>query len=75
MAKRERVDRGLYRVENKDGSISLIIDYLNPDKKRIRKTFSTKKQAVAERAACVHMMTKGEYGEFVEKNKGYTATF
>ena len=38
MAKTERVDRGLYRVENKDGSISWMIDYLNPDKKRIRKT-------------------------------------
>ncbi len=40
MAKIERVDRGIYRVENKDGSISWMIDYLNPDRKRIRKTFS-----------------------------------
>lgn len=46
MAKIERVDRGLYRVENKDGSVSWQIDYLNPDRKRIRKTFSTQKQAV-----------------------------
>ncbi len=75
MAKIERVDRGLYRVENKDGSISWQIDYLNPDKKRVRKTFSTKKQAVQERSARVHMMAKGEYGEFVEKKKNYTATF
>ena len=75
MASIERVERGLYRVENKDGSISWMIDYLNPDKKRIRKTFATKKQAVAERAARVHMMAKGEYGEFVEKKKPYTATF
>jgi integrase len=74
MAKRERVDRGLYRVENKDGSVSWMIDYLNPDKKRIRKTFSTKKQAVAERAARIHMMAKGEYSEFVEKKERRTST-
>jgi integrase len=74
MAKIERVDRGLYRVENNDGSISWQIDYLNPDRKRIRKTFSTKKQAAEERAARVHMMAKGEYGEFVEKKEKKSAT-
>ena len=75
MAKIEKVDRGLYRVENKDGSISWMIDYLNPDKKRIRKTFGTKKQAVQERAARVHMIANGEYGEFVEKKEKKAATF
>jgi integrase len=52
-----------------------MIDYLNPDKKRIRKTFSTKKEAVEERAARIHMMANGEYGKFVEKKKDYTSTF
>ena len=75
MAKIEKVDRGLYRVENKDGSISWMIDYLNPDKKRIRKTFSTKKQAVEERATRVSLMAKGEYSEFVEKKKKKSSTF
>jgi integrase len=74
MARIERVDRGLYRVENNNGSISWQIDYLNPDRKRIRKTFSTKKQAAEERAARVHMMAKGEYGEFVEKKEKKSAT-
>jgi hypothetical protein len=69
MAKIERVDRGLYRVENKDGSVSWQIDYLNPDRRRIRKTFSTQKQAVQERSARFHMMAKGEYSEFVEKKE------
>ena len=52
-----------------------MIEYVNPEGKRIRKTFSTKKQAVAERATRVSLMHKGEYGEFVEKKKSYTATF
>lgn len=75
MAKIERVDRGIYRVTNKDGSISWMIDYLNPDKKRIRKTFSTKKEAVAERAKRVSLINEGEYRTFVEIKKPYTATF
>lgn len=75
MAKIERVDRGLYRVENKDGSISWMIDYLNPDKKRIRKTFSTKKEAVGERAARIHMRESGEYSKFVETKEKQSAKF
>ena len=74
MANVEKVDRGLYRVENKDGSVSWMIDYLNPEKKSIRKTFGTKKQAVAERATCISLMAKGEYGEFVKKRKNYNKT-
>ena len=75
MAKIEKVDRGLYRVENKDGSVSWMIDYLNSDKKRIRKTFSTKKRAVEERATRVSLMAKSEYAEFVEKRKKKSSTF
>jgi integrase len=52
-----------------------MIDYLNPDKKRIRKTFSTKKEALQERAKRVSMIAEGEYSKFVEKKKAYTATF
>ncbi len=75
MAKSEKIDRGLYRVENKDGSVSWLIDYVNPNGKRIRKTFPTKKQAVAERATRVSLMAKGEYGEFVEKKEKKSSTF
>jgi len=69
MAKMEKAERGIYRVENKDGSISWMIDYLNPDKKRIRKTFKTLKQARQERATRTHLIGQGEYGEFVEKKE------
>ena len=75
MARIERVERGIYRVENKDESVSWMIDYLNPDKKRIRKTFSTKKEAVAERAKRITLMAEGEYSSFVRKKKKYNATF
>jgi hypothetical protein len=37
MAKVERVERGICRVENKDGSISWMIDYLNPEKNESEK--------------------------------------
>ena len=40
MAKIKRVDRGNFRVENKDDSVSWMIDHFNPDRKRIIKTFS-----------------------------------
>ncbi|MBW2250832.1 MAG: site-specific integrase [Deltaproteobacteria bacterium] len=75
MAKIERVERGLYRVENKDGTISWMIDYLNPDKKRVRKTFDTKKKAVEERAKRIAMIAEGEYSEFIKKRKSYNSTF
>ncbi len=75
MTIRERVERGIYRVENNDGSISWMIDYLNPEKKRIRVTFGTKKQAVEERAKRVAMIAEDEYSAFVKKKKNYTATF
>lgn len=75
MAKIEKVERGIYRVTNKDGSISWMIDYLNPEKKRIRKTFETKKKAVEERAKRVALIAEGEYSPFVKKKKSYTATF
>ncbi len=71
----EKVERGIYRVENKDGSISWMIDYLNPDKKRVRVTFSTKKEAVQERAKRIAMIAEGEYSTFVKKKKNYSATF
>jgi len=75
MTVRERVERGLYRVGNKDGSVSWMIDYLNPEKKRIRVTFGTKKEAVQERAKRVAMIAENEYSAFVKKKKSYTATF
>ena len=62
-----KVERGIYRVENKDGTISWMIDYLNPDKKRIRKTFKTKKQAVAERAKRISLIGEGEYSDFIKE--------
>ncbi len=71
----EKVERGIYRVENKDGSISWMIDYLNPEKKRVRVTFSTKKEAVQERAKRIAMIAEGEYSTFVQKKKNYSATF
>jgi len=75
MAKIEKVERGIYRVENKDGTVSWMIDYLNPEKKRIRKTFGTKKQAVEERATRVALIASGEYGDFVKKKGTRHHTF
>lgn len=75
MAKMEKIERGLYRVENKDGTISWMIDYVNPDKKRVRKTFDTKKKAVEERAKRIAMIAEGEYSDFVKKKKKYNTTF
>jgi integrase len=75
MAKMEKVERGIYRIENKDGSVSWMIDYLNPDKKRVRITFSTLKQAREVRAKRIALMAEGEYSTFVKKKKNYSATF
>jgi integrase len=75
MAKMEKVERGLYRIENKDGSVSWMIDYLNPDKKRIRKTYGTKKQARQELDKRRALMADGEYSSFVEKRQVQTKTF
>ena len=63
----KKAERGIYRVENKDGSVSWMIDYLNPDKKRIRKTYSTKKKAVAERAKRIGLIGDGEYSDFIKE--------
>jgi len=62
-------ERGIYRIENKDGSVSWMIDYLNPDKKRVRLTFSTLKQAREERAKRLGLIADGEYSDFVEKKE------
>lgn len=75
MSKHERVEPGLYRITYKDGSKKWMIDYLNPDGKRIRKTYKTKKQAVEERAKRKTLMAEGEYSDFVETKKINTATF
>ena len=75
MANMKKIDRGLYRVENKNGSVSWMIDYLNPDKKRIRKTYGTKKQAQEELNKRRALMAEGEYSVFVEKRKAQTKTF
>lgn len=75
MAKMKKIDRGLYRIENKDGSVSWMIDYLNPDKKRIRKTYGTKKQGQEELNKRRALMADGEYSSFVEKRKSHTKTF
>jgi integrase len=75
MAKMEKVERGIYRIENKDCSVSWMIDYLNPDKKRVRVTFSTLKQAREERAKRIALVAEGEYSTFVKKKKNYSATF
>jgi integrase len=75
MAKMKKIDRGLYRIENKDSSVSWMIDYLNPDKKRIRKTYGTKKQAQEELNKRRALMADGEYSEFVEKRQTQTKTF
>ena len=75
MAKMEKIDRGLYRIENKDGTVSWMIDYLNPDKKRIRKTYGTKKQAREELDKRRALIADGEYTVFVEKRKAQTKTF
>jgi integrase len=69
MGTMEKAERGIYRITNKDGSVSWMIDYLNPDKKRIRKTFSTRKEAVNERAKRIALIADGEYAKFVEKKK------
>jgi integrase len=71
----EKVERGIYRVQNKDGSVSWMIDYLNPDKKRVRVTFTTLKQAKEERAKRIALVAESEYGAFVKKRKSYNATF
>ena len=68
MAIRKRVERGIYRTENSDGSVSWMIDYLNPDKKRIRKTFTTKTQAEAELTKRKNLINEGEYASVIAKS-------
>ena len=42
-----------------------MIDYLDPDKKRLRKTPHTQKKAVSERVKHTAMITEGEYDEYI----------
>jgi integrase len=67
----KKVDRGLYRVTNKDGTKGWMIDYIDPDKKRVRKTFNTKKEAVDERAKRVSLIAEKRY---LDVKKEYTTT-
>lgn len=51
---------------------SWVIDYLDPQKKRIRKTFKTKKEAVAEYGKRKSLIAEGRY---LDVKKEYKTTF